>query len=88
MLVRHNLFILVRSLCYAINFLRSINFDFLNYNFKSYFTRIVLINFNNLNSKDSYLNNLIIIKVDLRIKLRLFRLIKINYSKTLIDLRY
>jgi hypothetical protein len=71
MLVKHNLFILARNFRYAINFLCSINFDFLNYNFKRYFIRIVLINLNNLNSKDSYFNNSIVIKVDLRIRLKL-----------------
>jgi hypothetical protein len=88
MLMKHNLFILARNFRYAISFLRSINFDSLNHNFKRYFIRIVLINFNSLNSKDSYLSNSIIIKVNLRVKLRLFRLIKINYLKTLIDLCY
>jgi hypothetical protein len=71
MLVKHNLFILARNFRYAINFLCSINFDFLNYNFKRYFIRIVLINLNNLNSKDSYFNISIVIKVDLRIRLKL-----------------
>jgi len=45
----------------------------------------VLTNYNNIN-KDSYFNNLIIIKADL--KIRLFRLIKINYSEISIDLYY
>jgi len=71
MLVKHNLFILARDFRYAINFLRSINFDSLNYNFKRYFIKIVLINLNSLNSKDSYFSNSIIIKANLRIKLRL-----------------
>ena len=87
MLVRHNLLILARNLRYVINFLRSINSSSLNYNFKCYFIKIVLINYNNI-SKDNYLNSSIIIKANLKIKLRLFRLIKINYLKTSINLRY
>ncbi len=88
MLVKHNLFILARNFRYAINFLYSINFDSLNYNFKYYFIRIVLINLNSFNNKDSYFSNSIIIKVDLKVRLRLLRLIKINYSKISIDLYY
>jgi len=87
MLVEHNLFILARS-CYAINFLRFINIGPLNYNFKLYFTKIVLINLNNLNNKDSYFSNLIIIRANLRVKLKLLRLIQVSYSKILIDLCY
>jgi len=71
MLVKHNLFILARNFYYAINFLHSINFDSLNYNFKRYLNRIVLINLNNLNNKDNYFSNLIIIKANLKIKFRL-----------------
>jgi len=70
MLVKYDLFILACNLRYAISFLRSINFDSLNHNFKRYLIRIVLINHNNI-SKDSYLNNSIIIKANLKIKLRL-----------------
>jgi len=88
MLIKYNLLILAYNFCYAINFLRFINFDSLNYNFKRYLIRIVFINLNNLNSKDNYLSNSIIIKANLRIKFRLLRLVKISYSKTLIDLCY
>jgi len=88
MLVIYNLLILARNLRYAINFLRFINFNSLNYNFKRYFIRIVLTNFNSLNNKDSYFSNSIIIKANLKIKLRLLWLIKISYSKTSIDLYY
>jgi hypothetical protein len=88
MLVKHNLFVLARNFRYAINFLCFINFDSLNYNFKRYFIRIVLINLNNLNNKDSYFRNSIIIKANLRIKLKLLRLIKISYLETFIDLYY
>ncbi len=88
MLMKHDLLILARNFRYAINFLRSINFDSLNHNFKRYFIKIVLINLNNLNSKDSYSSNSIIIKANLRVKLKLLRLIKINYSKTSINLCY
>lgn len=78
--------ILARNLYFAISFLLSIDFDSLNYYFLRY--RIVLINYNNI-SKDSYFNKLITIKTNLKIKLKLLlRLIKINYSKTLIDLYY
>ena len=86
--MKHDLLILARNFRYAINFLRSINFDSLNHNFKRYFIKIVLINLNNLNSKDSYSSNSIIIKANLRVKLKLLRLIKINYSKTSINLCY
>jgi len=80
------LLILARNLYFAISFLLSINFDSLNYYFLRY--RIVLINYNNI-SKDSYFNKLITIKTNLKIKLKLLlRLIKINYSKTSIDLYY
>ncbi len=88
MLVEHNLLILARNFCYAIKFLYSINSSSLNYNFKRYFIKIVLINFNNLNSKNNYLSNSIIIKTNLKIRLRLLQIIKINYSKILIDLYY
>ncbi len=88
MLVKHNLFILACNFCYVINFLYFINFDSLDYNFKRYFIKIVLIYLNNLNNKDNYLSNSIIIKANLRVKLRLFRLIKINYSKISINLYY
>ena len=82
----HNLLILARNqLRFAINFLLSINFDSQDYNSNCYFIRIVLINHNNIN-KDNHFNNLIVIKANLRV--RLFRLIKINYSKILIDLYY
>jgi len=86
--VKYDLLILARNFYYAINFLRSINFNSLNHNFKRLLIRIVLINLNSLNSKDSYSSNLIIIKVDLRIRLRLLQLIKINYLETLINLCY
>jgi hypothetical protein len=88
MLAKHNLFILACNFCYAINFLYSINFDSLNYNFKCYFIRIIFINLNNLNSKDNYLSNSIIIKANLKIRLRLLRIIINNYLKILIDLYY
>jgi len=88
MLVKHDLFILARNFYYAINFLCSINFNSLDHNFKYHLIKIVLTNLNNLNSKDNYLNNSIIIKANLRIKLRLLQLIKINYSKISIDLCY
>lgn len=88
MLVKYDLLILARNFYYAINFLRSINFNSLDHNFKYHFIKIILTNLNNLNSKDNYLNNLIIIKANLRIKLRLLQLIKINYSKISIDLCY
>ncbi len=74
--MKYDLFILARNFRYAINFLRSINFNSLNHNFKRHFIKIVLINLNNLNSKDSYFSNSIIIKANLRIRLRLLRLIK------------
>ncbi len=86
--MKYDLLILARNFYYAINFLRSINFNSLNHNFKRLLIRIVLINLNSLNSKDSYSSNLIIIKVDLRIRLRLLQLIKINYLETLINLCY
>jgi hypothetical protein len=88
MLVKYDLLILARNFYYAISFLRSINFNSLDHNFKYHFIKIILTNLNNLNSKDNYLNNLIIIKANLRIKLRLLQLIKINYSKISIDLCY
>ncbi len=88
MLVKHDLFILARNFYYAINFLRSINFNSLDHNFKYHFIKIVFTNLNNLNNKDNYLNNSIIIKANLRIKLKLLQLIKINYSKISIDLCY
>jgi len=84
----YDLFILARNFYYAIIFLRFINFDFLDYNSKHYFIRIVLINLNSFNSKNSYSSNSIIIKANLRIKLRLLQLIKISYLKILIDLYY
>lgn len=87
-LVRYNLVILARNLCYAINFLHFINFDFLNYNFKSYFINIVLTNLNSLNNKNNYFSNLIIIKANFKIRFKLFCLIKINYLEILIDLYY
>jgi len=59
MLVKHVLLILAHNL--AINFLRSINFDFLNHHFN--LIRIVLINYHNIN-KDNYLNRVIITKID------------------------
>jgi len=59
MLVKHVLLISTHNL--AINFLRSINFHFLNYHF--YLIRIVLINHHNIN-KDNYLNKVITIKTN------------------------
>jgi len=87
-LVEHDLFILARNLRYAINFLRSINFNSLNHNFKRHFIKIVFTNLNNLNNKDSYFSNSRIIKTNLRIKFRLLRLVKISYLKISIDLYY
>ncbi len=86
-LVKYNLLILVCNLYYAISFLYSINSDFLNYNY-SYFIRIVLIKYYSIFSKDNYYSKLIVIKVDLKIRFKLFRLNKINYSKISINLYY
>jgi len=87
-LVEHDLFIPARSLRYATNFLRSINSGSLNHNSKRHLIRIVLTNLNSLNSKNSYLSSPGIIKADLRIRLRLLRLIKISYPKISVDLRH
>ena len=86
--IEYDLLILARNLYYAINFLHSINFDSLNYNSKHYFIKIVLINYYNISSKDNYYSRLIIIKANLRIRLKLLRLIKINYLKISINLYY
>ena len=70
MLVKHILLLLTYNL--AINFLCSINFDFLNYSFN--FIRIVLINYYNIN-KDNYFNKVITIKTNqiyIRSKILLF----------------
>jgi len=58
-LVKHVLLISTHNL--AINFLRSISFDSLNYHFN--FTKIVLINYHNIN-KDNYFNKVITIKTN------------------------
>jgi len=70
MLIKHDLLFSTRNLHYAISFLRFINFDFRDYNFKRHLIKIVLIN-RNIFNKDNYLNNSIIIKVDRKIKLKL-----------------
>ena len=87
MQIIYNLLIPACSYCFAISFLRCISFGFLNYKFKRYFIRFVRINYSSIN-KDSYFSSSIIIKADLRVSLRLLRLIKISYSKISIDLYY
>lgn len=67
MQVMHNLLILVRNRRFAISFLRFVNFDLSNYNFN--LIRIVLISYNSIN-KSSYFNRSIIIKANLRVRLK------------------
>lgn len=85
MLSKYVLLILAHNL-YAINFLRSINFDFLNYSFNSFIKiRIVFIKFYNINQD---YNKMTISKANQIKTLYRYRLIKISYSKTSNDLRY